>query len=318
MSQDLAVRNIQYLPLEKASPAAVDFAMASKSDATRLAYRLDAAHFVDWCDRRKFAPLPASVDTVAAYLADLASFGLKAATIDRRRAGIRYMHLLAGHRTPTDSEAIKAVMAGIRRTLGTRVERKTPATAETMRAIIADIPTDLRGLRDRALLLLGFAAALRRSELVALNFDDLEPADEGLLVNVRRSKTDQEGKGDFVSVPHGSRLRPVAALQAWLDAAEITEGAVFRSIWKGGAKVQGRLTTKSIASIIKKRFAAAGFDPTNFSGHSLRSGFVTSALYHGADILRSMAVTRHKDVSTLKMYDRRAKTFKQHAGEAFL
>ena len=147
---------------------------------------------------------------------------------------------------------------------------------------------------------------------------DLEETAEGLLVSIRRSKTDQEGAGDFVSIPHGSRLRPVAALQAWLQAAGITEGPIFRSIRKGGSVTPERLSDRSVAQIIKRRAEAAGFDPNLFSGHSLRAGFVTSALHHGADILRVMDVTRHREVSTLKTYDRRAKAFKQHAGEAFL
>jgi integrase len=139
-----------------------------------------------------------------------------------------------------------------------------------------------------------------------------------MIVNIRQSKTDQEGAGDFVSIPHGSRLRPVAAIKAWLDAAGITEGPIFRSIKKRGLVTPGRLSDRSVAEIVKKRMEAAGFDPAIFSGHSLRAGFVTSALHHGADILRVMDVTRHREVCTLKAYDRRAKAFKQHAGEAFL
>jgi integrase len=228
------------------------------------------------------------------------------------------MHRMAGLESPTSSEAIKAVLAGIRRSIGTAATRKAPATAETVRTILAEMPPSLRGLRDRALLVLGFAGALRRSELVALDVEDLEETAEGLLVRIRRSKTDQEGAGDFVSIPHGSRLRPVAGVRAWLEAAGITEGPVFRSIKKGGSVTLERLSDRSVAHVIKQRAEAAGFDPNVFSGHSLRAGFVTSALHHGADILRVMDVTRHREVSTLKTYDRRAKAFKQHAGEAFL
>jgi site-specific recombinase XerD len=298
--------------------AASDFAKASKSAATRRAYQADAADFAIWCEHHGVESLPAGVDTVAAYLASLAGSGLKASTITRRCAGIRYVHRLAGLETPTNNESLKAVLAGIRRSIGTAVTRKAPATAETIRAIVADMPDDLRGLRDRALLLLGFAGALRRSELVALDVEDLEETTEGLLVHIRQSKSDQEGAGDFVSIPHGSRLRPVAGVKAWLEAAGITEGPIFRQIKKGGSVTLGRLSDRSVAQIVKGRAEAAGFDPAIFSGHSLRAGFVTSALHHGADILRVMDVTRHREVSTLKTYDRRAKAFKQHAGEAFL
>ncbi|MGI8724691.1 MAG: site-specific integrase [Methyloceanibacter sp.] len=304
--------------LEHATSAANDYATASKSAATRRVYRTDAADFAAWCERHAVDALPATVETVAAYLASLARSGLKASTITRRCAGIRYMHRLAGLESPTSNEAVKAVLSGIRRSIGTAVIRKEPATAEMLRVMIADTPEDLRGLRDRALLLLGFAGALRRSELVTLDVRDLEETNEGLLVHIRKSKTDQEGIGDFVSIPHGSRLRPVGGLTAWLQAAGITEGPIFRSIKKGGSVTLERLSDRSVAQILKRRAESAGFDSTLFSGHSLRAGFVTSALHHGADILRVMDVTRHREVSTLKTYDRRAKAFKQHAGEAFL
>jgi len=318
MLQEVAIRSTNAVALQEAATAATDFAKASKSAATRRAYQVDAADFVAWCAHHGLEPLPAQVDTIAAYLAYLARSGLRASTITRRCAGIRYMHRMAGLESPTSSEAIKAVLAGIRRSIGTAATRKAPATAETVRTILAEMPADLRGLRDRALLLLGFAGALRRSELVALDVEDLEETAEGLLVRIRRSKTDQEGAGDFVSIPHGSRLRPVAGVRAWLEAAGITEGPIFRSIKKGGSVTLERLSDRSVAHVIKQRAEAAGFDPNVFSGHSLRAGFVTSALHHGADILRVMDVTRHREVSTLKTYDRRAKAFKQHAGEAFL
>jgi site-specific recombinase XerD len=313
MLQDLTVATPLTPAVLSLEEAAGGYARASKSAATRKAYQTDAADFTAWCDRHGLEALPASVSTVAAYLAGLAKEGLKASTITRRCAGIRYMHRMAGFEPPTSHEAIKAVLAGIRRSVGTAVTRKAPATAEAIRAMLQDMPSDLRGLRDRGLLLLGFAGALRRSELVALDVSDLEETTEGMLVRIRRSKTDQEGVGDFVSVPHGSRLRPVAALK---EAAGITEG--FRSIKKGGLVTPERLSDRSVAEIVKKRMEAAGFDSAIFSGHSLRAGFVTSTLHHGADILRVMDVTRHREVSTLKTYDRRAKAFKQHAGEAFL
>jgi site-specific recombinase XerD len=318
MLREIALTLGQSVALKATTTVASDFARASKSEATRRAYRTDAADFAAWCESHGLEPLPGTVGTVGAYLASLARLGLKASTITRRCAGIQYMHRVAGLEPPTSNEAIKAVLAGIRRSVGTPVTRKAPVTAEIVRAIIAEMPSDLRGLRDRALLLLGFAGALRRSELVALDVDDLEETAEGLYVRIRRSKTDQEGAGDFVSIPHGSRLRPVAAVKAWLEAAGIAEGPIFLSIKKGGSVTLERLSDRSVAQIVKGRAEAAGFDPTLFSGHSLRAGFVTSALHHGADLLRVMDVTRHREVSTLKTYDRRAKAFKQHAGEAFL
>ncbi|MGH6792380.1 MAG: site-specific integrase [Methyloceanibacter sp.] len=307
------------LSLEQAAGAAGDFARASKADSTLRSYRTDAADFTAWCHGHQLDPLPASVDTLAAYLGHLANSGMKASSITRRCAGLRYMHRAAGYEPPTNSEAIKAVLAGIRRSLGIAPTRKAPATVEAIEAMLAVTPADsLRGLRDRALLLLGFAGALRRSELVALDVDDIESDVDGVRVIIRRSKTDQEGAGDFVPIPNGTRLKPVAAILTWIEAAKISEGPLFRPITKGGTLRPRRLTDCSVAEIVKAKAEAAGFDARVFSGHSLRAGFVTSALAAGADILRVMDQTRHREVRTLKAYDRRAKAFKGHAGEAFL
>jgi site-specific recombinase XerD len=267
MLQELIVRSeTQALtPVEQATTAASGFARASKSAATggHIKPTLPTSR-LGVSERHSVEPLPATVATIAAYLASLARSGLKASTITRRCAGIRYMHRMAGLEPPTSSEAIKAVLAGIRRSIGTAATRKAPATAETIRAIVAEIPSDLRGLRDRALLLLGFAGALRRSELVALDVADLEETAEGLLVRIRRSKTDQEGVGDFVSILHGSRLRPVAAVKAWLESAGITEGPIFRSIKKGGSVTLERLSDHSVAQIVKNRAEAAGLMRLSF------------------------------------------------------
>jgi site-specific recombinase XerD len=304
--------------LGEAESAASDFVLASKAAATIRAYRSDARNFSAWCERHGLEALPATVQVVAAYLASLARSGLKASTITRRRAAIAYMHRTAGLEPPTKREAAKAVLAGIRRSIGTAVTRKAPITAKAVRAMLEEMPQDLRGLRDRALLLVGFAGALRRSELVALDVEDIEEGAEGIFLRIRRSKTDQEGRGDFVSIPNGYKLRPVAALRTWLEAADITEGPIFRSIKKGGELTCERLTDRSVAYIMKKRSAAAGLDANALSGHSLRSGFVTEALANGADVFRVMDVTRHRQLNTLKGYDRRAKAFQDHAGAGFL
>jgi integrase len=179
--------------------------------------------------------------------------------------------------------------------------RKAPATAEAIEAMLAVTPADsLRGLRDRALLLIGFAGGLRRSELVALNVGDIESDVDGVRIIIRRSKTDQEGAGDFVPIPKGTKLKPVAALLTWLEAAQLVEGPVFRPITRGGVVRPQRLTDCSVAEIVKAKAEAAGFDARVFSGHSLRAGFVTSALAAGADILRVMDQTRHREVRTPK------------------
>lgn len=298
--------------------SAAGYALAEKSEATRRAYRSDFDHFTSWCDQRQVEPLPASIDTVAAYFADLADGGLKASTIMRRAAAIGYAHRLRGVEPPTNAEPVKAVLRGIRRRIGTAVNRKAPATARLLVSMLKRVPDTITGKRDRALLLIGFAAALRRSELVALDVSDVELHERGIIIHIRQSKTDQEGEGQQVAVPTGRKLKPVETLQAWLTAGGIIEGPLFRPIAKGGRISAERLTDRSVADIVKRHADAAGLDPQIYSGHSLRAGFVTTALEDGADLLKVMDVTRHKEVKTLKGYDRRAKAFKDHAGQGFL
>lgn len=292
---------------------------AEKSDNTRRAYRSDWADFHTWCEKVDLASLPAAAATVARYLAALADQKAAPSTIERRAAAIRYAHKAAGQEPPTNTEAVKAVMRGIRRTLRRAPNRKAPATAAPIAAMLEQLAGDeLQVLRDRALLLIAFAGALRRSELVALHISDLEMHPGGLLLHIRSSKTDQEGRGEVIPVPHGVRLKPVAALQAWLDAAKITDGPVFRSVDRHGRVGKRALTDRSVARVIKRAAAAAGLDEKLFSGHSPRAGFVTQALEDGVDTLKIMGITRHAKVDTLKVYDRRTKGFIKHAGEGFL
>jgi site-specific recombinase XerD len=298
--------------------AARGYALSSKSDATRLAYASDLRDFHTWCASVQAEPMPASIGTVVAYLAHLAADKKRVSTIDRRLAAIAYGHRLRGVPSPSSAEPVKAVLTGIRRRTGVAVERKAPATARAISAMLKRIPTDtLQGRRDCALLLIGFAAALRRSELVQLDCTDLERTSDGVLIHIRRSKTDQQGAGHVVAVPRGSKLRPVEALDDWLEAAGVSDGAVFRAVAKGD-RLGARLTPQSVALIVKRWAKAAKLDPATFAGHSLRAGFVTSALEAGADLLKVMDVTRHREVKTLQAYDRRAKAFKNHAGKGFL
>lgn len=291
---------------------------AEKSDATRRAYNADFADFRTWCDAAGETPLPASPIATARYLAGLADAGLKASTIVRRCAAIRYFHRSGGHEPPTNAEGVKAVLRGIRRKIGAAPNRKAPATAEAIAAMIDELPETLAGIRDRALLLVGFAAALRRSELVAIAVPDIEISKDGVRLFIPRSKTDQEGKGYTVSIPAGTRLKPVAALERWLASAKIASGPVFREVDRHGNVGTEPLSTRSVARIIKRAAAAAGLDEKVFSGHSLRAGFVTQALENGSDIFRVMDVTRHSDPRQLKVYDRRARGFAQHPGKSFL
>ena len=326
MSAALALIEAPSLPaavIQAEMDAAHGFALAEKADATRTAYRSDFAVFTAWCRARSLVWLPAATDTVAAFLAAQATAGAKASTIGRKAAAIRYAHKLAGHEPPTNSEAVKAVVRGIRRTIGTAPVRKQAATAALVTAalvteMLTHCPTTLRGRRDSALLALGFSGAFRRSELVALTVSDLVEGVDGYRITIRHSKTDQEGAGQEIAVPRGCRIEPVKLVQAWLQAAGISEGFVFRSVAKGGRVLAEPLSGHSAAAIVKRYAKLAGLDASAFAGHSLRAGFLTSAAESGAGVLKMVEVSRHKSIDMLRTYVRRADLFREHAGAAFL
>jgi site-specific recombinase XerD len=298
--------------------AAVNYARAEKSPATRKAYGSDFKLFKAWCDGKGAEALPAAPETVAAFLASEAEAGVRPSTLGRRVAAIRYAHKLASLATPTDAEGVKATLRGIRRSLGSAKVRKAPALAERVRAMIAASPDTLAGKRDRALILLGFAGAFRRSELVALDVADIEETDAGLRITIRQSKTDQDGEGTTIAIARGTIACPVRALREWLDAAGIASGALFRSVNKAGGVATARLTDRSVANIVKAMAGGVGLDVSTFSGHSLRSGFLTSAAANGASIFKMMDVSRHRSVDTLRGYVRDAELFKDHAGAGLL
>jgi site-specific recombinase XerD len=214
---------------------------------------------------------------------------------------------------------VKKTMRGIRRSIGVAAKKKSAATADQLVHMIPPA-TDrsMAATRDRALLLIGFSIAARRSELVALDVSDLEWTKDGLVVTIRRSKTDQEGQGATVAVPFGSVACPVQAFRAWLEAAGIVEGPIFRPVNKGGRVAPERLTDKSVASIIKKHAARIGLNADDFAGHSLRAGFCTSAAMRGANLFKIMDVSRHKSVDTLRGYVRSSELFKEHAANGLL
>jgi integrase len=194
---------------------AAELAREEKAAATRRAYRSDFRIFEAWCRSHGVNALPAPPESVAAFLAHDVENGSRPSTLGRRLAAIRYAHKLAGHDAPTDDERVKATMRGIRRSLGTALRKKAPATAERIISMALAAGDDMKGLRDRALLLIGFAGAFRRSELVALNIEDLEESELGFKVTIRHSKTDQEGAGQTIAIVRGSVACPVVALKAW-------------------------------------------------------------------------------------------------------
>jgi len=320
MATALTVSQPINLPAELAPDvaAAVNYARAEKAPATRRAYGTDFYLFSAWCDAKGAPALPASAETVAAYLAAEADRGTKASTLGRRIAAIRFAHKLASLPTPTDSEAVKATLRGIRRTIGAAKVKKAPAIAEWIKAMVRTCPDTVAGKRDRALLLLGFAGAFRRSELVALDVEHVEETVDGLRVLIACSKTDQEGEGATIAIARGSDACPVRALREWLDAAGIESGPIFRPINKAGTVSEQRLTDRSVANLVKAYAGRAGLDAKLFAGHSLRSGFLTSAAGKGASIFKMMDVSRHKSVDNLRGYVRDAELFKDHAGAGLL
>jgi site-specific recombinase XerD len=294
------------------------FASMSKAPSTVACYRADFAAFTTWCNARGLCPLPAGPQTVAWHISSLASAGLGVSSIGRRLAGIAYAHKLRRQPDPGATEDVKVVLAGIRRTVGTAPKRKAAATALRVRAMLDACPDTRLGLRDRALLALGFAGAFRRSELVALRVADLVAVPDGFRVTIRRSKTDQTGEGQEIVIPRGLRIRPVEAVQTWLQAAGIADGLLLRAVHRGGHVRPWGLCGHDVALIVKRYALAAGLDPTAFSGHSLRAGFATSAAETGASVLKIMETTRHKSIDVLAGYVRRVDLFKDHAGAAFL
>lgn len=303
--------------LEEEIHQAKAFAKDQHAKATRRAYDADIRLFTTWCQDRGLTPFPALPQTVSVFLSWGASQGAAVATIERRTAALRYGHQIAGYESPTNHEVVKATLKGIRRALGVAPIQKVAMTVDRLQDILKHVPDTLQGKRDKAILLLGFAGAFRRSELVALTVNDLIETDQGVRVLIRKSKTDQEGEGQEIALYQG-KLRVVDAINAWREAANIQDGFLFRPLKKGGKVLDQPLAAESVADIVKKYAGIAGFVPQEYAGHSLRAGFLTSAAENGASLFKMMEVSRHKSVDTLKGYIRRADLFKDHAGKAFL
>lgn len=282
---------------------------------TATAYRSDWQQFEAWCGLHGLAAMPAAPATVGLHLADMAGHDYKLGTIERRLAAITAAHQDAGHELNTKHTAIKKLLAGIRRTLGRAQQPKAALLTEDVRAMVKGLPEGLLGDRDRALLLVGFAGALRRSELVGFNVEDVKFEQAGMVLTIRRSKTDQEGQGQQIAIPYGRHATtcPVRALQAWLEAAGIASGPIFRAVNRHGHVAAGRLSDKAVALVVKRAALAAGLDPANYAGHSLRSGMATSAARAGADERSIMNQTRHRSVAMVRRYIQRGQLFADNA-----
>lgn len=277
-----------------------DYIEASKSASTKDAYRKDLKHFRSWCEQMGRIPLPASPDTVVGYLTAHAKVHA-VATLLRRLSSISQAHKSAGLEFNMKHPAISALLAGIKRTEGAAQVRKAALTTD----VVADVlpkGNKLIDIRDRALILLGLALAGRRSEIAALKVEDVVIKRTHSEITIRSSKTDQEGRGVTLAVSYtGKATCPVMALENWLQAASLTEGNLFRSITKG-SKVGESMSGKAVALIVKKCVSNADLDASQYSGHSLRSGFATSAAMHGLHLDDIMRHTRHQDAKTAQRY----------------
>lgn len=294
---------------------AAAYIRAAKAPATLRAYRADWRHFESWCQAAGLSALPAVPETVALYLGD---FGgrLKAATLARRLTSINKVHQAAGHPPPASMQHLPVgeTLKGIRRTHGAEQSPKQPLFTGDLRAMVDRLPATPLGIRDRALLLIGFAGAFRRSELVSIRLEDLAETAEGLVIRVRRSKTDQEGKGREVAIPYGSAPEtcPVRACRDWLQTAGLTSGPLFRRIDRHGHINPRALHCDSIGAIVKRAAAAAGLDPAQYAGHSLRAGLCTQAYLNGARELDIMRQTGHRSLETVRRYIRGRSLFRDN------
>jgi integrase len=295
-----------------------DYARHAKAPNTLRAYRTDWADFRAWCELHRLEPPPATPETISLYRADLASTH-KVSTLIRRLSGISQAHQAAGVPTPTTAAQVRLVFQGIRRTLGSAPDQKHPAITADVRAMVGTLePGSLRGARDRALLLVGFAGAFRRSELVSLDVGDVTFSSDGLVVRLRRSKTDQEARGRTVGLPFGSNplTCPVRALRDWLERATIAHGPIFRPVDRHGTIKPTRLTDQSVALIVKRCATAVGLDRRRYSGHSLRSGLATAAAMADVSERSIMAQTGHKSLPVVRRYIRTGSLFRRNAAAA--
>lgn len=330
-----------------ASPAiarARAYLLAARASSTRRAYASDWVHFTDWCERQPphttsaYSALPAAPETVALYLAEHAS-ALKPASLTRRCSSISAVHQAAGLTSPTTSPVVRGTMAGIRRVHGTAAAAKEPLLAHNVRRLIDALPQQptkaLLAARDRCLIVLGFYGALRRSELVALDVADVEVNDQGLILAIRRSKTDQDGAGRRIAMLHtGSPDScPAEIYQSWLvalsqhlsqqlpapeDLLRIwSDGAatypVFRPINRHDQAQPTRLTGHAVASIVQRTARSAGLGHLDFAGHSLRAGFATSAAAAGKSERAIMKQTGHKSLPMVRRYIREGSLFRDNA-----
>jgi len=291
----------------------------SKAPNTIRAYQSDFSDFRFFCAKNGFKSIPSEPKVVSLYLTHLSTNEAKMSTLKRRLVSIGVIHKLKGHYLDTKHPSIIENIMGIKRRKGSIQKGKKPILINSLKEIINVIDEqnkeEIKKLRDRSIILIGFSGGFRRNEIVSLDYDDLDFVSEGLKMNIRRSKTDQFGEGFLKALPYFDNLKycPVVSLQKWIKISMISSGPLFRSFRKGSKLSEKRLTDQTVALLIKKYLQLAGIDSKNYSGHSLRSGFATSAAESGAEERSIMAMTGHKSTEMVRRYIKEANLFKNNA-----
>jgi site-specific recombinase XerD len=292
---------------------------SSKAKNTIRAYKSDFDDFSLFCVQNGFKSLPSEPKIISLYLTHLSTKDIKMSTLKRRLVSIGVIHKLKGYYLDTKHPSIIENVMGIKRRKGSIQKGKKPLLINNLKLLInvidQDKDNDIRKLRDKTIILIGFSGGFRRNEIVSLDFDDLDFVAEGLKITLRRSKTDQYGEGSLKGLPYFDNpvYCPVISLQNWLKISEINSGPLFRRFSKGSKLTEKRLTDQTVALIIKKYLNLAGLDSKNYSGHSLRSGFATSAAESGAEERSIMAMTGHKSTEMVRRYIKEANIFKNNA-----
>ena len=292
---------------------------SSKANNTVRAYKSDFNDFGLFCAQNGFKSLPSEAKVVSLYLTHLSTKDIKMSTLKRRLVSIGVIHKLKGHYLDTKHPIIIENIMGIKRRKGSIQKGKKPLLINNLKMIIKVIDeynkNEIIKLRDRSIILMGFSGGFRRSEIVSLDYDDLDFVNEGLKINLKKSKTDQFGEGLIKGLPYfdNNQYCPVLSLKNWIEISNIRSGPLFRRFSKNSKLSENRLTDQTVALLIKKYLKLAGIDSKNYSGHSLRSGFATSAAESGAEERSIMAMTGHKSTEMVRRYIKEANLFKNNA-----
>jgi len=292
---------------------------SSKAINTVRAYKSDFKDFGLFCAQNGFKSLPSEPKIVSLYLTFLSTKDAKMSTLKRRLVSIGVIHKLKGFYLDTKHPSIIENIMGIKRRKGSIQKGKKPILINNLKSLInvidEKIDSEIKKLRDRTIILIGFSGGFRRNEIVSLNYDDLDFVPEGVKIDIRRSKTDQFGEGSVKALPYfdNSKYCPVVSLKKWISVSEINSGSLFRRFLKGSKLSEKRLTDQTVALLIKEYLQLTGIDSKNYSGHSLRSGFATSAAEAGVEERSIMAMTGHKSTEMVRRYIKEANLFKNNA-----